>query len=827
MSATPKKLGGAKGIAQMIKYYLESLAEKDKKTDAEKLDDYYESESLFDANGGVISEGRFINAMHGLDDNGQPCFEKSVRSNRVCGVDMTYSPCKTVSLAWAWAGKGLRQNIEDSFKQAVLSANGIVKHESREYRTKDGEVVPAKRIEIMIASIMHHTSREGDAQLHIHSCHMNNGESGLDTLSVFRSQRTCNAIMNSVLANHLVSMGFDVESDGRGVTIPAFQEFIEMNSKRRNQILTVVEKVTGMRDTANKRQLASAIALATRRLKAEGLTIEQCETVWDAVKPFDSSEKLTATAKIKWSDEGIQERLMKLTNKDRVICEIIEAELGNHTTMESAEARLDQLIAEGEIIALSENDNTMYVSRTAYEQDASFISNADRVFGNRHKVEAVYTDSMNKGQREAMSHACAGDGLVSIEGIAGAGKSYLMNNVREAHEAAGYRVVGVAMANQAKSNLMEEANIREGENFTTIARKLEKDKLTWDSKTLVIIDEAGTASIEQVNRVLEYAAAKGCKVLVTGDTQQLDAIEAANALDPISKRYGSVLLDQGMRQKDAVLRQKIINIRNGSGNIRGFDHSFHNSRDAALTKMVNDATRDDFMIATKRQDCEIINQKARERFGIGDDIMLKAEGFTAPGSKAGVKDRHFGVGDKVQFREKMKIEGFEVMNNMRATIVGVDGDAITFQLQNGKLLTATGDQLSGYDGSHVKMRHAWASTNFSGQGATVNNVLCYGNAMDKRGFYVAMSRCKFTAKAYFNERPYKEQLAGKGIVTREKMRDQINKDIRFSSRNKSTLDFNDKLKLNETQKIELQANRAAETMRNRTRDLTSDSASLG
>ena len=61
----------------------------------------------------------------------------------------------------------------------------------------------------------------------------------------------------------------------------------------------------------------------------------------------------------------------------------------------------------------------------------------------RHWDAALATRTLRDDQRAAFEHAVAGGGLKLIEGRAGTGKSYTLAAVRAAHEAAGYRVVGL------------------------------------------------------------------------------------------------------------------------------------------------------------------------------------------------------------------------------------------------------------------------------------------------------------------------------------------------------------------------------------------------
>ena len=80
----------------------------------------------------------------------------------------------------------------------------------------------------------------------------------------------------------------------------------------------------------------------------------------------------------------------------------------------------------------------------------------------RYQEAALQSRTLRDDQRAAFEHAVSGGGLKLIEGRAGTGKSYTLAAVREAHEAAGHRVVGLAPTNAVAQDLKADGSPRRG-----------------------------------------------------------------------------------------------------------------------------------------------------------------------------------------------------------------------------------------------------------------------------------------------------------------------------------------------------------------------------
>ncbi len=107
----------------------------------------------------------------------------------------------------------------------------------------------------------------------------------------------------------------------------------------------------------------------------------------------------------------------------------------------------------------------------------------------RHQEAALASRTLRDDQRAAFEHAVAGGGLKLVEGRAGTGKSYTLAAVREAHERAGYRVVGLAPTNAVAQDLKADGFTEAGTVHSALFG-LKNGRTSWDRRTVVVVDEA-------------------------------------------------------------------------------------------------------------------------------------------------------------------------------------------------------------------------------------------------------------------------------------------------------------------------------------------------
>lgn len=161
-------------------------------------------------------------------------------------------------------------------------------------------------------------------------------------------------------------------------------------------------------------------------------------------------------------------------------------------------------------------------------------------------IEAALTSrpSMGPDQAEMVRRITAGGaGVDDVVGPAGTGKTFALDAAREAWQAAGFQVVGAAIARVAARNLQESAGIES----TSVASLLEDLRrggaFGLSSRTVVVVDEAAMLGTHQMAELIDRASTARAKMVLVGDHRQLPEIDAggtfsalANRLDPFSSR---------------------------------------------------------------------------------------------------------------------------------------------------------------------------------------------------------------------------------------------------------------------------------------------------
>ena len=125
-------------------------------------------------------------------------------------------------------------------------------------------------------------------------------------------------------------------------------------------------------------------------------------------------------------------------------------------------------------------------------------------------------------------HLCARD-MACVVGYAGSGKSYMLGAEREVWEKEGYNVVGMTLSGIAAENLEGDSGIK---SYTVANRMVnwnnERERL--QKNDIVVVDEAGILGSRDLSKIIDEVTFADAKVVLIGDPQQLQAIEAGGAL---------------------------------------------------------------------------------------------------------------------------------------------------------------------------------------------------------------------------------------------------------------------------------------------------------
>jgi Ti-type conjugative transfer relaxase TraA len=369
-------------------------------------------------------------------------------------------------------------------------------------------------------------------------------------------------------------------------------------------------------------------------------------------------------------------------------------------------------------------------------------------------------------QRTAIEHVAGPARIAAVVGRAGAGKTTMMRAAREVWELAGYRVVGGALAGKAAEGLEKEAAI--------VSRTLASWELRWkqgrdtlDAKTVFVMDEAGMVASRQMAGFVEAVVRAGAKLVLVGDPEQLQPIEAGAAFRAIADRIGYAELETVYRQREDWMRKASLDLARGkvtnavsayraNGKVIGLT-----LKSEAIESLIADWNRDYdpaksmLVLAHLRRDVRMLNELAREKLVergiVGEGHVFKtAEGV-----------RRFDVGDQIVF---LKNEGsLGVKNGMIGHVLEAAPNRIVAVVGEGdhrRQVTIEGRFYNNVD-------HGYATTIHKSQGATVDRVKVLASlSLDRHLTYVAMTRHRDDLALYYGRRSFAKAGGLTAILSR-------------------------------------------------------------
>lgn len=373
-------------------------------------------------------------------------------------------------------------------------------------------------------------------------------------------------------------------------------------------------------------------------------------------------------------------------------------------------------------------------------------------------------------QRAAFEHVTDGRGLGVVVGYAGTGKSAMLGVAREAWEGAGLNVRGAALSGIAAEGLENGSGIA-SRTIASMEHGWSQGRDLLAARDVLVIDEAGMVGTRQMERVLSHASDAGAKVVLVGDPQQLQAIEAGAAFRAIHERHGGVEITEVRRQlhdwqRDAT--RQLATGRTGEA-IRAYaDHGMVHAaetREQARGELVErwdreriaapDQTR--IILTHTNDEVRELNEAARDRMRatgeLGDDVRVKTE----RGNRA------FASGDRVMFLKNER--GLEVKNGTLGTIERVNAQHMVVRTDDGRSVA-----FDTKDYAHVD--HGYTATVHKAQGMTVDRAHVLATpGMDCHGSYVGMSRHRDGVQLHYGRDDFKDESRLVRTLSRERAKD--------------------------------------------------------
>jgi Ti-type conjugative transfer relaxase TraA len=519
----------------------------------------------------------------------------------------------------------------------------------------------------------------------------------------------------------------------------------------------------------------SKIGAAASRMAGEGLSPERLAEHADIAR--SNGEKIIADPNIALS--AITHQQATFTTRDlAMFAHRHSADKEQFDAVMSAVKNAPELIALGK----DGKGNDRFTSRDMIETEQRLERATIRLEARRsHAVpdryrEVALTNAKARGmdlsaeQRGALEHVTSAKGVSNVIGYAGTGKSAMLGVAREAWERAGYTVQGAALSGIAAEGLEHGSRIP-SRTLASLEHQWGQGRELLTHKHVLVIDEAGMLGTRQMERVVSHAQQHGAKVVMVGDPQQLQAIEAGSAFRAAAERHGAVEIASIRRQHIDWQREATRELATGrTGEALGRYNEAGNvhvaeTREAARAELVDAWDRDrqakpdaSRIILTHTNDevralNEAVREKVRASGDLGDDVTLKVERGA----------RQFADGDRVMFLKNERSLG--VKNGSLGTVESVSALRMSVKLDDGK---AVAFDLKDY--AHID--HGYAATIHKAQGMTVDQVkLLATPGMDSHGAYVALSRHRTQVDLHYGKDDFADRKALVRTLSRERGKD--------------------------------------------------------
>lgn len=400
------------------------------------------------------------------------------------------------------------------------------------------------------------------------------------------------------------------------------------------------------------------------------------------------------------------------------------------------------LRAEEAILAASRQRDGRKLSPTQVAQQASGVT-------------------LNRGQAAMVQEiATSGARVQLVLAPAGSGKTTAMGAFTKAWQASGGTLVGLAPSAVAAGEL----GAATGMYSDTIASMLlglrcgsEKTKAAWLERlgpsTMVVVDEAGMASTQDLAGVVQLALSRGASVRLVGDDQQLASVQAGGVLRDLATEVGAVSLSELMRFADPAEASATLAVRDGEHSALGFyldRQRVHVGDSGALAREVveawtadRQAGKDSIMLASTIETVNEMNAMARAH-----RLAEAGEPDAQVQLRSGL---HASAGDVIVTRRNDRTNRLSktdwVKNGDRWLVqsVGDDGSLQVLHLGSGKRAELDADYVAG------KADLGYATTIHGAQGVTADTTHTLLTGSESRQLlYVATSRGRVANHVYLS-----------------------------------------------------------------------------
>lgn len=728
---------------------------------------------------------------------------RGFRNGSVHGFDLTFCAPKSVSLIRAIRADAVTDKaIADAHATAIAEAmEYLASHAgyTRVHNPVTGEKDLVRLPGLVAIAYQHETSRAGDPHLHTHVIVPNRQARddgrlvSIDGTSLYHEAKAAGVIDQATLRRELHrSLGYEwLPVDARtgmaevaGIDPNSISAWSQRSSQLHEWAAGNLAVNEGGEPTAA--QLAAA-QKATRPGKPEQLAWSELRSSWRADERgvrIDSAahcrarrDRLIASGprfdRRRIADAAATIEKAAFTRADLV--EVIGAQLPVDTARsprELVEEAVDEiavrLTAPRE--AHQREGHERFTLDLILAEEAAVLDLVDAqdprsiLWGLPRDIEGLSPD-----QQRAVVNIAVSPWLVQpLSAPAGAGKTTSMRAlVAMAHRRRTGRVIVLAPTGNAVDVAVREGAGDFGYTIAKALHEIDSQRLTLNTRDLVIVDEAGMVGTDDLRRLLTATTAAGVKTVLVGDQHQLAPVKARGGMFaqlctdlPWTQKLSEVwrMHDHEERSASLALRdggpaplRRAIEWYRKNNRLHAGDEIAMATDALAAYRRDIAAGKDSLLVCDTKEMTDALNQRIHN-----ETIDPNAPAVT------GARGHQISVDDLIISRRNDPTLGAlhatestqhadPVRNGNRWRVYAIEPDKrwiAARRLSDGARTVFTGDYLR----EHIT--HGYALTVHSAQGATTDTTHAVLSGNTTRAlFYVAMSRGREANTAYLSEQP--------------------------------------------------------------------------
>lgn len=777
-------LGGATAVAR----YFTAMAVANYQTSpGEPLGEWVgRTAQEFDLWEPVTQEG-LVRALEGFHPLTGEALTQISGPDHHCGWDACLSAPADVSKGlWAMGCPETRGLLAQAHRSAALKTISFLEDRCAwSRRGKGGERL--ERATPLMCMFEQGSNRLGEPHLHTHieicdvSYRVSDGSTGaVHARPIFADKMLLGSVYRAHLAQELQQLGFETYCDGWKLRVRGVPDsLVKALSTRRAEVEAELDR----------RGLSSARAAEFATLSTRGEKImhsrEELHSRWQPVGlehglGEKEVELLRGRQLIHRRDDPTElERLATRAVRDlteqnstftegQLLRRVLESAPDCPMTVHGAQEMLEAY-AKRELIGVSRDTfEKRFTSHEVLQLETQLLSDASALRDTPppaiHRmalpaaiemVERRRGIELSADQVQAV-HTIAGEAgsLGLLRGIAGSGKTSILECLRLAYELSGREVLGATVSAKAARVLEKEAGIES----QPIARLLLKMEAPWGprqvlkERDVLIIDEASMVGTRQAQRLLAHAREAKATVILVGDDRQLQSIELGSPFSGLLKRQSHAELTEIIRQKEEWSRQMVRDAGAGEGEsvVRMLAQRGHltveETRDGARAALIGDwakahgrsPERTVILTETRAEARELNRACQDQRYDLGEIPSWPA----VEGLEGVLHDR-----DRVLVLKNDRASG--ISNGETGTVLGIDvvGKALTLRLDEGREVTLPLSK------AKELLAPGYAMTTHKAQGVTVEGTVyvLFGEMQHREMAYVQLSRGKLDVQGYVDQ----------------------------------------------------------------------------